>query len=282
MKLLKLLLSYFSKISTFFEIKFLSILKILLPGRLFNLFKALLPLFKLLYRYGKNIHSIIGLLFLGVVLKFSFNIRTIIDNLNNVFKISFDMFNKILEKLFNVNIKPNNKIIEKTNSKISEKPDNNIPESLRKLYKKDIIEKEQTSNVIKFLDDYKWFILIGGAIITAGLIYYSWDSLPFPKKPKGDADHIKKLAENSVNKDIILTNNNASTSKITLDTPVATTLDVPNSPTSSTGSITPTNNNKTVAVDYNDPWSFERNRDPYIQSEYEKYFAKPEDIKGKK
>ena len=153
MKLIRLLLTYYSKISSFLENKFLSILKILLPGKLYIIFIALLPLIKLLYRYGKNLHSVIGLLFLGVVLDFSLSIRSIIDNFFSVFRISFDMFNKILEKLFNVNIssnydKFNNKIIEKTNNKIIEKTNNKITEhksfneptkeyeSLRKYYKK--------------------------------------------------------------------------------------------------------------------------------------------------
>ena len=123
MKLIRLLLTYYSKISYFLENKFLSILKILLPGKLYIIFIALLPLIKLLYRYGKNLHSVIGLLFLGVVLDFSLSIRSIIDNFFSVFRISFDMFNKILETLFNVNISStydnfNNKIIEKTNNKI--------------------------------------------------------------------------------------------------------------------------------------------------------------------
>lgn len=162
MKLLRLLLSYSSKISTFFENKFFQILKILLPGRFYTIFTALLPLFKLFYRYGKNVHSIIGLLFLGTILEFSLNIRTIIDNLYSIFNISFDMFNKILEKLFNVTIKPNtptiNKI-EKTNNKISDyknKPKNLLNneeikefESLRKYYKKDITE-ETTSSIVNF------------------------------------------------------------------------------------------------------------------------------------
>ena len=52
MKLLRLLLSYYSKISSFMENKILSILKLLLPGKLYIIFIALLPLIKLLYRYS--------------------------------------------------------------------------------------------------------------------------------------------------------------------------------------------------------------------------------------
>lgn len=64
-----------------------------------------------------------------------------------------------------------------------------------------------------------------------------------------------------------------------------TSVDNSISPTSSagspTGSITPTNNKNTVAVDYKDPWAHERSRTPETQAEFENYFAKPEDIKGK-
>lgn len=55
MKLLKILLLFMSKTASYFNFKFLAIMKILLPGRLYIIFVSLFPLFKLLYRYSKNI-----------------------------------------------------------------------------------------------------------------------------------------------------------------------------------------------------------------------------------
>ena len=104
MKLLKLLLQFMSKTASFFNIKFLAIMKILLPGRLYSIFVSLFPIFKLLYRYGKNIHSMIGILFLANILDFSFNLGIIYNNLLKVFNIGFNLFNNLLQKFTNLTI----------------------------------------------------------------------------------------------------------------------------------------------------------------------------------
>ena len=89
---MKLLKFDMSKTANFFNLKFLAIMKILLPGRLFTIFVSLFPLFKLIYRYGKNIHSMIGILFLANILDFSFNLGIIYNNLLKVFNIGFNLF----------------------------------------------------------------------------------------------------------------------------------------------------------------------------------------------
>lgn len=75
---MKLLKFDMSKTANFFNLKFLAIMKILLPGRLFTIFVSLFPLFKLIYRYGKNIHSLIGI---RVILKFKSRKMTLLRHL---------------------------------------------------------------------------------------------------------------------------------------------------------------------------------------------------------
>ena len=380
MKLLKLLLQFMSKTASFFNIKFLAIMKILLPGRLYSIFISLFPIFKLLYRYGKNIHSMIGILFLANILDFSFNLGIIYNNLLKVFNIGFNLFTNLLQKFTNLTISkkfqdiyPNNKIsnntnqieisnkpnqiessniIEKSNNKITEFKktysndiNNNNQESLREFYKHDLENLDNKT----FWQKHKWHIIIGvSTIISICITYYYWDYFSglFPKKPDTKLNDEEKLAPNVFNnpkrakryalehdlqfddetgrilkypngefvenpKDISLDDPRlhleyletpadksiSAKNSSNLETPVdksisSPTNSSPSSSTSSSGTVTPTNNNNSstgsnpsssnpVRIDYKDPWAIENNRDPVTQKEYEKYFGKPEDIKGK-
>lgn len=278
-----------SKTASYFKFKFLAIMKILLPGRLYTIFTSLFPLFKLLYRYGKNIHSIIGLLFLANLLDFSLNLGIIFNNLIKVYNIAFNLFNNILERFTNLTIskkvkdiypidKPNHiensNIIEKSNNKINEfkktySNDINNQESLREFYKHDLENKT-------FWEKHKWNIIIGvSIIISIGITYYYWDYFSgyFPKKPDTKLNDQETLSQSV----------NSSNDIYLKDTRVPST-DKTISPSSSTGSITPTNNNNkptssTPNIDYKDPWAYESSRNPGTQAEYEKYFTKPKEIK---
>ena len=75
--------------------------------------------------YGKNIHSILGMLFLGSILDYSLSIKAILSNIPKVFYIFKDLCFQNIENLFNIkfprfsNLPENQEIINKAKNKIT-------------------------------------------------------------------------------------------------------------------------------------------------------------------